>query len=142
MSILCCLRCESELIQRLLRGQGNVCFRSGASSGGMIGDNKSCECLRAQNVFAHKREFVAFQETLRANTSVPTNPRIFLPPCHNAHDSLLRCTLLLFFSFFFQSTFGNTKIIIAVASDIMSLFTNRMRKFRRVLINFNPISLH
>ena len=68
MSILCCLRCESELIQRLLRGQGNVCLRSGASSGGMIGDNKSCKCLRAQNVFAHKREFVAFQETLRANT--------------------------------------------------------------------------
>ena len=54
MSISYRPRYESELIQRLLRGQGNVCLRSGASSGGMIGDNKSCECLRGQNVFAHK----------------------------------------------------------------------------------------
>ena len=88
MSISYLPRCEIELIRRLLRGQGNVCLRSGACSGGTIGDNKSCECLRAQNVFAHKREFVAFQETLRANTSVPANPRIFLPECHNAHDPL------------------------------------------------------
>ena len=42
----------------------------------------------------------------------------------------------------FQSTFQNTKIIIAFASDIISLLTNRMRKFRRVLIDFDLISHH
>ena len=103
----------------------------------MIGDNKSCECLRAQNVFAHKWEFVAFQETLRANTWFQrTRAFSFLRVTTRTNLSAVYF-VALFPSF--QSTFQNTKIIIAFASDIISLLTNRMRKFRRVLINFDPI---
>ena len=95
-------RCESELIQRLLRGQGNVCLSSGARA--VVSWS---EIINLANVFAHKREFVAFQETLRANTSVPTNPRIFLPACHNAHDSC--CVVLCCCFFFFRAHFGTQK---------------------------------
>ena len=57
--------CESELNERLLRGHGHspnsrvfeVCSQLAWS-----------EIINLANVFAHKGEFVAFQETLRANT--------------------------------------------------------------------------